>query len=192
MDKFFNSTFDALTNVIPGAFIFCVLLFSNAKNIDDIALLTQEFSLIAGGIGLLISYVAGFIITPVGKYIFLKIGLKIFPVHYADLSTEDLAISEKFALVREYSPSNFRYIETWNMFSTLSYSLSVGFALLAVIAIYRAFFLEADAIQMAITVVISLSFFLVLLKRASVFKKWAADDMNACIKILNLVARSRV
>jgi len=120
MEKFFKSTFDAITNVLPGAFILFVagfFLFDDPKNLVNYG---KELNFGIGALLVFVAYIVGFIILPIGQFIFIKIGLKLFPVRLTDQHI-DLTISEKFSLVREFSPANFAYIETWNMFSSLSY-----------------------------------------------------------------------
>ena len=189
MDKFFNSTFDALTNVLPGAFVLFVIAFATTQDLQELIVFSKELSLGLGAVLVFVAYLIGFTITPIGRYVFTKLGLKLFPVVYLDTTKTDLTISEKFSLVREHSPSNFRYIETWNMFSTLSYTLSIGFISLAFAAIYKMTLSNADITSLTLILTVSLIFSLLLLKRASVFKKWAADDMNGCINALYLIEK---
>lgn len=191
MDKFFNSTFDALTNVVPGALILFVVGFTATQDLQELIIFSKDLNISLGAALVFIAYITGFTITPIGRYVFTKVGLKLFPVVYLDNTSAELTISEKFSLVREHSPTNFRYIETWNMFSTFSYSLSVGFIFLACASIYKMTQSNSDVLNMILVLIGSIIVTLILLKRSAVFKKWAADDMNGCINALYLIEKGK-
>ncbi|MBT8310123.1 MAG: hypothetical protein HKN96_02360 [Flavobacteriaceae bacterium] len=191
MDKFFNSTFDALTNVVPGSVIIAIIILFDPSlaTIDDVIAKLNEIKFGSATILVFISYVLGFIISPIGKLLYQKIGFKIWPMT-ADKGPY-ISISDKFILVREYSPSNFKYIESWNMFCNLSHNLAVGMLVLFVASVLRLILVDGASIKVfGVIALIAIIAFFILLKRAVVFRIWAMNDLNAAIDRLELVQKA--
>lgn len=190
MDKFFNSTFDALTNVIPGSVILASLLVldSGILTIDDYLLTLNKIELGSAGILIFISYVIGFAISPIGKFLYQKIGFKIWPLKIEDNS--NLSISDKFVLIREYSPNNFKYVESWNMFCTLAHNLAISSIVLIVICLIRDISFDNLGNLTSISIIAAgLALFFIFINRAVVFRKWALNDLNTAVDRLELLGK---
>lgn len=187
MDKFFNSTFDALTNVVPGSCIIAIL-FSFDEGIQSLDNLIDKLNTINLGSAaflIFVSYVIGFALTPIGKFLYTRLGTKIWPL-ITTQDSSDLSITEKFVLVREFSPSNFKYIEAWNMFCNLAHSLAVGALFMIIGCLYRIFWMGSHPKLFGVIGVVALVFFFVFLHRAIVFRSWALNDLNASVDKLAL------
>lgn len=187
MDKFFNSTFDALTNVVPGSCVIAVLFIfdTGLKTLDDLLTRLNQIEFGSAAFLVFISYVIGFAITPLGKFIYESLGFKIWPLK-ADLGTSNLTLSEKFVLVRQYSPNNFKYIETWNMFCNLAHSLAFAALLLIGACLYRLLATESQPGVFLALALAGMSLFFLFLNRAVVFRTWALNDLNATVDRLAL------
>lgn len=191
MDKFFNSTFDALTNVLPGAVIIISLFLAtpNLSDLVDTITTKSEIGLLTGAVFIFASYIVGFTISPIGKFLYTKIGSKMF--NLVKSKNSDITITEKHILVREFSATNFKYIETWNMFCTLSHNLAVGLALTCLISIYRIAVVGDTSSIFIILSISSLIMFFLCINRAVTFKNWAISDMDAAIEKLHLVEKAK-
>ena len=187
MDKFFNSTFDALTNVVPGAFFLTALAFLDPsfRTLDDLIVKANEIDLGGGTLIIMVSYVMGFAMGPLGKALYQKVGFYLWPLEPEEKSS--LSISDKFILVREYSPANFKYIESWNMFCTLAHNLALATLMLFVVSVLRIFvFTGSSVLLFAVIALLSVIGFFLFLNRAVVFRTWAIKDLDASINTLNL------
>lgn len=191
MDKFFNSTFDALTNVLPGAVIIISLFLAtpNLSDLVDTITTKSEIGLLTGAVFIFASYIVGFTISPIGKFLYTKIGSKMF--NLVKSKNSDITITEKHILVREFSATNFKYIETWNMFCTLSHNLAVGLALTCLISNYRIAVVGDTSSIFIILSISSLIMFFLCINRAVTFKNWAISDMDAAIEKLHLVEKAK-
>lgn len=187
MDKFFNSTFDALTNVVPGSCIIAILFFfdPNIENSDNLITKLNEIKLGSAAFLVFASYVIGFALTPLGKFLYLQLGTRIWSLKtMAD--TSGLSVTEKFVLVRQYSPANFKYVESWNMFCNLAHNLAVVSLFLLLASLYRAFVMVSHPKLFAGIAILSIGLFLVFLHRAVVFRNWALNDLDATVHKLAL------
>ncbi len=190
MDKFFNSTFDALTNVVPGALLLLALPMLDPSFTSFKDLLSSANQVELGGITVivLIAYVLGFAMGPIGKWLYQKVGFTLWPINIKENSA--LSISDKFILVREFSPANFKYIESWNMFCTLAHNLAFSALALVVICLLRILFYTNLDTSLFIGIgALSLLLFFIFINRAVIFRTWALTDLDAAIDRLELVDR---
>jgi FtsH-binding integral membrane protein len=96
-------------------------------------------------------------------------------------------ISDKFILIREYSPANFEYVERWNMYSTLSHNLAVGCLFFFVISFIKIFIeLKDHPLYWIVICLISFLLFFIFIKSAHVYNQWAGRDLNSAISALKL------
>ncbi len=139
MDKIFHSTFDFFTHVLPGFAVLCAffIMFPEMNYPQQYLELAGKMNIGSGVFVLVASYLIGFAINPIGRWIYKtvnktidKYGVKIvtdektkqprkvFKLFFLEwFSGEpyqniDLFISDKFVLIRELNPANFRYVET--------------------------------------------------------------------------------
>jgi hypothetical protein len=189
MDKFFNSTFDALTNVVPGSMIIASLILfdSSLFTIDDILSKLNKIELGSAAILVFTSYVIGFAISPLGKYIYQKIGFKLWPMK-ANTGNSELSISDKYVLVRQFSQDNFKYIESWNMFCNLAHNLAIASIVVFFASIFRLTMTDNSNPNIFVSLgVVSFILFFLFLKRSVIFRIWAINDLNAAVDRLELL-----
>lgn len=188
MDKIKYSAFDFFRYLVPGSvFLFSAWLgFENSiKTVSDIVTHTQgiewNFLLITA----LVSYIIGFALD-VLKYLLLG---KLIARHnsYDNFKEKELSNSEKQVLVREFSPSNFKYIETWYMLKGMCYNLAVAFIFLGVASIIKGTFnFNYNIWQWILLLVASITFTYLLILRAKVYAKWSAKDLDRTVSTLKL------
>ena len=107
-----------------------------------------------------------------------------------------LALSDKFILIRELSPSNFKYVETWHMFCAMCHNLAIACILIFIMMLVKVdfsslgnFFYSNDYWFFIMTLLLILAG--LFIDRAITFSIWAANDLNAAITRLNLIERAK-
>jgi hypothetical protein len=136
-----------------------------------------------------IGYIVGFAVSPIGRFLYKSLGFKLFKHDFEDIV--GLSISEKYVLLRELSPNNFKYIETWNMWCTMSHNLAIASALVVVNSILKiiATTTNNNTFWIVFTISFAILFFL-FVQRAVKFSVWAAGDINSSINKLHLQTRA--
>jgi hypothetical protein len=192
MDKIFHSTFDFFSHALPGfcmalaCFILDGSLNAPQEYIAIIKSLKIESIIALLGFG----YILGFGLFPLGRFLYKQIGLKIWKMKIEN--NVDIFISDKYALIRELSPSNFKYVEIWNMYCAMAHNLAIASLLIFIFTIVKIIFLAPSNLVFWWGLAIgALIFFFLLLHRAVVFSIWAAHDLNASVKRLELEKRSK-
>ncbi|RME98839.1 MAG: hypothetical protein D6772_08500 [Bacteroidetes bacterium] len=187
MDKIFHSTFDFFTHALPG---FCLvaslfILHAEVTSPSQLLELANDFEIGSGIFLLIIAYIVGFAIYPLGRALYRSLGFRLWErkIHHHI----PLFISEKYVLLREYSPANFKYVELWNMFCAMAHNLAVASLVLVVGCAVKCVISWSYEWLFIALVAFALTF--VFLHRAVVFAVWAADDINSTIKQLGLANR---
>ncbi len=140
-----------------------------------------------GVIVIILAYIIGFAINPLGKKLHTIIGPKLWPKIYVENEIKGMPISDKFVLIREYSPANFEYVERWNMYSALSQNLAVGCLVFFVVAIIQLFLTGREFLfNWMIVVVLSFIMFFIFIRSARIYYQWAGRDLNSSISELKL------
>ena len=144
MEKIINSAFDFFAYALPGAFLILSLLILDPGNDTSQDFINFAQKLQTGGSLMLLAvgYVLGFAITPLGRKLYrgfnrtrlfrwldtvlegnLKNKTYTFDQNNGDAPT--VSVSERFVLVREFSPNNFRHIESWHVYSLMSHNMAL-------------------------------------------------------------------
>ncbi len=187
MDKIFHSTFDFFSYAIPGFYIIvsCFILNSELETVQHFLNYTSKINVATGSFLLILAYIIGFAIYPIGRFLYKKLGFALWrkPIQ----NDIPLFISDKYVLVRQFSEANFKYIETWNMFCALSHNLVVACLLAFLFTLIRLFVISPANIGFWLFfMLIQISLTFIFLHRAVTFSLWAAHDLNATISSLNL------
>jgi len=190
MDKLFNSTFDFFSYAIPGCFVLFsfFMLDTSYTSLSDYLAFFGSLSVGPGVLLLILGYIIGFALNPLGRYLYRSLGFKLFNSSIDDFWGPNL--SEKYALLRELSPSNFKYVETWNMLCTMAHNLALASGFMVLLGVMR-IFLAYSSFVLSLVAGAALMFFF-LLHRAVTFYVWAANDINATIRSLHLKDRADV
>jgi hypothetical protein len=183
MDKLIEFTFDFFGHVIPGLIIFIALslLFLDVSSFEEILCQAESIETNKIPVILLPSYVFGFAANPIGKFLYIAVGKRIWKQKI--VNHVDMFISDKYVMVREDSPVNFKYIEKWNIYCAMAHNLAVGFLILFLVVLTKLNFNNAEYLNSWIIIGIgSLMLFFVLIERAVIFSTWATHDLNAAVK----------
>lgn len=186
MKELINFTFDFFGHVLPGIFIIISfsLFFIDINSIDFIKEQIKTINAADSTIIAISAYIVGFAIDPMGKLLYKKIGFKIW-----DLKVEneiDMFISNKFALIRQFSEINFKYVEKWNMYCTMAYNMAIASIFVFLSSIFKVFQEKDNYLFWLLIIILSLFLFFLFLYRAVIFSIWAAHDLNATITTLKL------
>lgn len=192
MNKIFHSTFDFFTHALPG---FCIVaslfvLDPSLVTAQDFIAMANQIQIGGGAFLLIIGYAIGFAVHPIGRFLYRRLGFFIWREKIEN--DVPLFIADKYVLIRELSPTNFKYVETWNMFCAMSHNLAVASLLAFLIGLVKLFFLPlgGNAQFWTLLVIIAFLFFLIFLHRAVRFSIWAAHDLNAAVAKLRLEERA--
>lgn len=214
MDRILNSAFDFFAYALPG---FCVLasFFLLDKSLEygaDFLVYAGRLHVGSGAVLLAVSYIIGFAITPIGRLFFKLIDRSWFigfldKVFKGDLSVrkeneiyepgidgkpKEMFISNKFVLVRELAPNNFRYIESWHVYSMMSQNMVIaGFVAIPLILnkIFR--HCPSNPEFWWTTTGFVLILIILFMYNAFKFSIWSINDHNAAITKLHLVERAQ-
>lgn len=140
---------------------------------------------------LILAYIVGFAVSPLGKSIYRKIGKKLWPKIYVENDIEGMHISDKYVLIRQHSPANFEYVERWNMYASLSHNLAVACLVFFVVSIIQIFIdVKSYILTWSMIGLVSVILFFIFIKSAVVYSQWAGRDLNSAISALNLREKS--
>lgn len=204
MDKLINSAFDFFAYALPGSCILASFFILDAtKHTGEQYLELADKMQIGSGIVLLVlGYAVGFAITPLGRLLYRKIYKSAFFKLLDKLLDGNLAVyeanetkifvSNKFALVRELSPNNFKYIESWNVYSLMSHNMAVAGLLAVALIITKLVWCHPTNPEFWWKVAIIVLLLVILFIYSSVkFNIWSVNDQNAAIVALNLRERAQ-
>lgn len=187
MEKILNFTFDFFNYAIPGTcIILCFFMLDPRINtIGDFLIVANSIQSGAATLIAIVGYLLGFAINPIGRFLYKSIGFKIWKPKFKDISS--LSISDKYALIRELAPNNFKYVETWNMLTGMSHNLALCCLIAVFILLTRAILLPIQdfALWIGLLLTFCVLFFL-FIHRAVVYFEWAANDINSTINKLDL------
>ena len=178
--------FDFFAYVLPGLVILFALslLFIPIEGLDDLFEKTEKINTGIATVAVIVSYIIGFAIYPFGRHLYRTLGFKIWKKKI--LNDVDLFVSDKFALVREKSPANFKYIEIWNIYCAMSHNFAISSAVLFIVCLIKLAQNNTNWMIWAGLGVFTIFLFFVFLHRAVIFFHWSAHDMNATISRLKL------
>ena len=213
MEKLINSAFDFFAYALPGSFMILSLfiLDEEKRNFEDYLNFAQSLKL--GGVTVLLAagYMTAFAITPLGRRLckayhqngrgrlfrithdLLKGNLNKDYYEFDDDNTpeKNLPISQKYVLVRALTPPNFRYIESWHVYSLMSYNMALANILVFIFVSVRLVRLWNDCPWPWFLLLIGAVFFtLLFLFNAVKFNTWSMNEQNAAIAALHLRERA--
>jgi len=191
MDKIFHSTFDFFTHALPGLCVVLGLyiLSPEITSFDSLIEKSNQLKIGSGVFLLVVSYIIGFAINPIGNYLVKKYGLTYKMgsiIHKSNSET-----SELYVLIREYSQINFKYVETWNMYSAMSHNLMMASLIFTICTVYK--ISTQDVTNKSFWIILSLIALLaavIFFFRSVKFWVWAANDLNAAVFKLKMKQRA--
>lgn len=210
MEKIINSAFDFFAYALPGAFLILSLLLLDAQNDTCEDFLDFAQKLKTGGSILLLAlgYVLGFAVTPLGRILyraFNRGGLfkwldtflegdlkkKTYSFDETHAGAPKISVSERFILVREYSPNNFRHIESWHVYSLMSHNMALVNILVVLFILFRLIFYHSDSPWLwAAGMTVAACLAVLFLYSAVKFNTWSTNELNATVESLRLTDRT--
>lgn len=186
MQKLSFSAFDFFSYAFPGV---CILfsffiLDPSLNGSGDILAKADAFGLGAAVLITVVGYLTGFAVSPIGRWLYKTVGFRLWKHSFTNL--EGYSVSEKYALIRQYSQENFKYVETWNVLCAMSHNLAIACIFAIVNIILRLSIYGGSLLFWLPLIAMSLLLLLLFLHRAVVFYRWSAIDINAAIKVLKL------
>jgi hypothetical protein len=191
MNKFLSSSFDFFTYALPGSFLVAAffILDPSQRSLGDYLVLSAGFNVGKGVLLLVLGYSVGFAVTPLGRALYRRVGFPLFRHRLPEQN--DLTVSQKYVLLREYAPNNFRYVETWNFMCGMAHNFCLAALLVASFAGFKVLFLKpAEPGFWTLIAALSLVLTPLFLYQAVKFSLWAADDINNAIDLLKLRERA--
>ncbi len=189
MEKIKFSVFDIFAYIIPGAITLLASIIFIDPSIMHLVDLSKPFQNMDLGVGLaaiVAAFVIGFAIDSPGSWLYYSIGCKVFGLSYKPAGN-GLSNSQKRALVRQFSPENYSYIQLWKVIKTMSHNLSLSTFMLAVISTAQVF--RVPTFNRTEWIVLSVATFLlsvIFLHRAHVFDTWHYNDLSNTVQALHL------
>lgn len=212
MEKLINSAFDFFAYALPGCFMILALfiLDEEKRNFEDYLNFAQNLKI--GGVTVLLAagYMTAFAVTPLGRRIckayhddgkgwFFRMTHHLLKGNLAkdqyefdnDRNPEkNMPISQKYVLVRALTPPNFRYIESWHVYSLMSYNMALANILVIIFVLVRLVRFWDDCPWPWFLILAGAVFFaLLFLFNAVKFNTWSMNEQNAAIEALHLRER---
>lgn len=183
MENIKYGLFDLFAYAIPGSLIIIICYIVNQFNICDntfeiTSLLDIDIKLIIFVTFVVLSYATGYTSSILGDLLLIIVE-KIFkqpkPKHTSELNN-----STKYALLRELSPQNFRYVEQWNVLKKMTSNLSfvilfLNIYLLICMECYKWYYFF-----------FGLVIFVILISKTWKYHNWAIIDLDNAIHIFDL------
>jgi hypothetical protein len=195
MEKVKLSFFDTFAYLIPGTLIttsIVILMNPEIKILLDVPQVLKDISTPQILFALLSSYILGIVCNHFGHQLYqlAKMIWKKEVIHQKDYSLSD---TEIHVLIRELSPNNYAYLESWLGLSNMSHNLALALLMLMTISIIKIFQLNfigfTDWLMLTILCMIST---IIFLKRSIRFNNYYKTDRVATIERLHLVERAKL
>lgn len=115
----------------------------------------------------------------------------IYPFDDDNQKEQKMPISKKFILVRELTPINFRYLESWHVYSLMSHNMAVANILVFVFTCIRFYLYRPENFWPWLLILAgSVIFAFLFLYSAVKFNIWSMNEQNATIQAFNLQERA--
>lgn len=181
---------DLYRYLIPG--VFAILIFaitpSQIQGLSEIINLKNEIDWKTGIAILFIGYIVGLIINRIGKFIYYRIVIRFWPVKFHK-KTSILTRSEKFVLIRQFSPANHQVVETWIMMKGSCTNLATTFVILTIVSMIKILQFNCHIILWIFLFVSANISAVLLFDMARSYHKEANEDLTNSIIKLNLIEK---
>ena len=188
MDSLKFSIFDIFAYIMPGLvglLAAMLLLDTSIIGLMDVARTFQNIDLGTGIAVAAVAYIVGSGIDSIGDWLYKSIGFRLWGYPYVETP---VGILQERALVREYSPENYTYLQIWKVMSSMSHNLSASTLILAIVCIIRA--VNLHLLEWGVLAVVAVVFSVIFLRRAHVFNYMHYRDMANTVEALHLEQRA--
>ena len=193
MENLKFSIFDIFAYLLPGAVVLAALVLFATPEIGTIAEyinILQNLNLGLGIVAIILAYVSGNVADTFGSWIYYKFGYKVWGEAWPKNKHPRLSLAQQRALVRQYSPENYVYLQTWKTLKTMSHNLSFAFLLILLVSIFR--YIRLLSSDWLVVSCVSLISVIILLKRAHTYDKSHFKEMREIIDVLNLEEKAKI
>jgi hypothetical protein len=185
MDKIRIDFFDILGYLVPGSAFLMICWIAADNQVKSIWQIYQSVHSVDKKtifIGLFLSYILGFTLHALGRFLFDVYQKKIHSKKNMSPNSQ-LNKPEIWALIRENGEKHISILERWYALRALSQNLSAASLLCVSICLYkwRVFgYFEWSFLALGFMI-----FFIVFMEKSFVFNQYLNDDIDATIQILN-------
>ena len=183
MQDLIKYAFDFFAHVLPGIVILLALslFIEDINTLDDLQAITAKITTGVATVLVIVGYAIGFAIYPFGRWLYRSLGFKMFGKNVENKI--DMFLSDKYVMIREKSPINFQYVESWNQYCAMSHNFAVASLVFFTLGIYKTIF-SADKMLWCLVTICSLLMFFIFIYRAVRFYHWARHDLNSTVQFL--------
>lgn len=194
MEKIKLSFFDTFAYLIPGVLILTAIVIpfnSEIKSVSNIPTVFKDINTTQILFVLLVGYIIGIVCNFFGHKLY-QIAKWIWRNEVISQKDYKLADTEIHVLIRELSPNNYAYLESWLGLSNMSHNIAVALIFFFVVSIVKMFQLNfVNIIDWIVLSIISIISMIIFLKRSIRFNNYYKTDRVAAIEILNLVEKAK-
>ncbi|MEL6672833.1 MAG: hypothetical protein AAFR61_11600 [Bacteroidota bacterium] len=183
MEYLKDRTYEVFRYTLPGIFFIGVLALTDSSiwGTDDIfRKLPKEDWLLSSLLIIFAGFVVGIVIDQLAGFATQRIWKNRYQADYA--SESKLSESQKYALIREKSPANYRQIENSNAQKGMCENLAFGCTALFFVSLYKIFVVQG--MFWVFMVMFSVIATLTLIMKARKFKTWTAQDIDATVDMI--------
>ena len=184
MDYLKDRTFELFRYTIPGVFMILVCLMMDHRIASPIDLYEVHLRGAATAsilLALFFGYIAGLIVDEIALFLSRTLfSKKLKPVYTSDTK---LSLPQKYALLREKSPPNYKNVENHIVISGMCRNLAVGFLLLTTIAIIKIIWQGHLEIWIPVFLIAVLSVICLYVKSRK-FLQWWLQDIDAAVDLI--------
>jgi uncharacterized membrane protein len=181
------SVFDIFVYLLPGLVCLTAIYIPFNPSITSLAGLAQSFKnigLSTAVMALIAAYIVGHVADNQGSWLYYKIGCRVWGQPHPKVGHPSLSRAQQRALVRQYSPENYLYIQTWKLLKNMSHNLSFAFLMVMIVSAIR--FAQIWSIDWAFLVIVSLIFMWSFLYRSHVYDTWHYKELLETVNGLRL------
>lgn len=192
MEYLKDRTFELFRYTLPGVFIIIVSLLFDKNVTFPTEIVDIYFSKISTGgtIGLLaLGFVVGFVMDEIsGKIIGLVVKNTKIEKDYT--SNSNLTTPEKYVLIREVSPVNYKMVENLNVYRGMFKNLVLGLIVLGIVSIIKISYTNYKILWGVILLISIMSIYSLILKYKK-FTGWVLQDVDSIIDLKDQIVRFR-
>jgi len=194
MEKIKLNLFDTFAYLIPG--ILVVLSISIAYNaeiesLSDIPNSYKGFTTPEILFTLLVAYIIGIICNFFGHHLY-QLAKKIWKKDVIIHEDYHLTDTEIHVLIRELSPNNYSFLQSWLGLSNMSHNIALAMLIIVSVAIFKMFQVDTVKIwEWIFVLIISLISVIIFLKRSIRFNNYFKLEAVATIEKLEILKKAK-
>ena len=193
MEKIRLSFFDTFAYLIPGVLVvvsICIAYQSKIKSLSDIPNSFKDISTSEILFAFLIAYIIGIICNFFGHQLY-QVAKKIWKKDVIIHENYHLTDTEIHVLIRELSPNNYSYLQSWLGLSNMSHNIALAMLILCFVSIFKMFQVGTSIFDWIILLILSIISAVIFLKRSIRFNNYSKLEKVAAIEKLELIEKAK-